>query len=211
MFVEMKKEEGMNAFECDAFINRARDDQDGLTFDEAMEVLRKTNNFANIKKVVKEINKYKTAEERLVFKEFVLSAVDGRETTPETFDGLYKLAVEGNYVAELLKAYSRAKVYKIKECNFVSKVFYPHRDTRMSSEDVVNVDRCIFDLSNFGDNADLEYLKFATESIFKNCKNVTFNGNGSPSPLKYMSFENVEKVVFDGDISSVVIRLNFIV
>ena len=197
MFVEMKKELGMNAFECDVLIKKYRNDANGLTPDDAMKILEYTNHYANIKKVVKEINKFETAEKRFKFKEFVLAAVEGREVTPEAFDSLYKLAVEGDYVREFLYAFAKPKFYKIKDCNMISKGFELDDDTIFSTLDLKDCDKAVFDYHKCskGTSVSVSENVLPLVSIFKNLTELNFNGEGLKD-VEDLILENVETVKF---------------
>ena len=196
MFVEIEKEEGTDEFAVDKFINEARGD--GFSLEEAMEVLKKTNYYGIIKKVIKEINKYKTAEERLAFKEFVLSAVDGRETSPEAFDGLYKLAVDGGYVAEFLHAFSQPKVYKLRDGNILLKIFYVAENANLGDYDYSDLDKGIFDFENKKKNFCVDSLCILPKvSIFKNFWDLELKSLNLKS-VEDLNFDNVETLVLDG-------------
>ena len=119
MFVEIEKEEGLSGMAIDAWINNAQ--KDGFTLADAMDVLKKANYYGIIKKVGRLIKGLKTPEERLEFKEFVISAVWGRDTSPDTFNLLYNLALEGGYDGEFLEAFTRPKVYKLRKINEIAK------------------------------------------------------------------------------------------
>ena len=94
MFVAIDNED-MDAFEVEDWINRTRDASEGkrISPEFAMEILGKTNFYGHIKKVLKNIKeKNKTKEELLLYKDFVLSCVDGREMSPQALTMLQELA-----------------------------------------------------------------------------------------------------------------------
>lgn len=94
-----------------------------ITPEFAMEVLRKTNHSGNLRVILINIgDKCKSVKERLEYKEFVLSAIEGREHKSEIREYLYELAKEGGYIDEFKKADKKPKVYGSKDCyalNFV--------------------------------------------------------------------------------------------
>ena len=103
MFVLLDRadDEKINIHSVEKWIKEERDD--GFSLEEAMQVLKWSNFYGNIKTAVKEINKCETKEERLAFKEFVLSAVDRRVTSGESLAMLRALAVEGGMKKSLIR------------------------------------------------------------------------------------------------------------
>ena len=102
MFVEMTKEEGITPISIDTWIKKER--EDGFTPDEAMQVLKWSNFYGNIKAVVKEIRVYNDVRVYRMFEDFIISAVDGRETSNDTLKMLRDLAVECGIEEEFDKA-----------------------------------------------------------------------------------------------------------
>ena len=101
MFVEIK--ELKSEVEMDRFLKRGRNNNNNkLPPEVAMEALKNTNHYTNIKFIIKEINGL-SDDEKLEFKEFVLSAICEREHTPQNLKDLRKLAVDGGYVEEFDK------------------------------------------------------------------------------------------------------------
>ena len=196
MFVEIEKDEMAGAASLDTYIKESRDDADGFTLDEALNILKKTNHYAVIKKVAMEIWRLKTPEERLAFKEFVISAMWGRVTSPDTFDLLYKLAVEGKYVAELLDAYSQPKVYKAREGNVLSKVFYVNENTDLKDYDFNNLDKAIFDFQDNSGSINVRNSDLPGICIFKNIRAISLS-NADLSGVKEFKVENVENFDFN--------------
>ncbi len=93
MFVAIDNKD-MDVFKVEEWINETRDANGGVISPEfAMEILGKTNHFAHIKKVLKNIKeKNKTKEELLAYKEFILSCVDEREMSPQALEMLQEMA-----------------------------------------------------------------------------------------------------------------------
>ena len=102
----------------DIFIKKMR--KKGFTPNHAKHILSLTNHHANIKQILKEINKLPTIQERLKFKFFVLGAIDSRETTPNTYNSLKQLAIEGNYLEEFEKSDAKRKLYSPTDCCLIS-------------------------------------------------------------------------------------------
>ena len=67
-----------------------------------MQTLNYTNDYAVMKFIIKEINRF-SDDEKLVFKDFVLSALDKREHSPNNLKDLRKIAVDGGYGDEFDK------------------------------------------------------------------------------------------------------------
>ena len=110
MFVAIENE-GMNAFQVDGWIKRARNENGGLISPKlAVEVLSKTNHFANIKMLMKNINKLPD-EEKKKYKDFVLACVDCREQTPETMETLRSLADVCGVLDEFEEVNKKSKIY----------------------------------------------------------------------------------------------------
>ena len=93
-------ERRVNPLEVDALIKRMRKENGGfISPDIANKVLELSNNYANIKFVIREINRLE-ASKRLEFKDFVINAVWGRKQSKDSYKGLEKLAIEGGYAEE---------------------------------------------------------------------------------------------------------------
>ncbi len=117
MFVAINNKD-MNVYEVDRWIKDTRDaNRDIISPDVAMKVLSKTNHFANIKLVLKNIKENcKTAEAIKPYKEFILSCVDGREVSPQTLENLNELAGLCGSKDELEKINKKYKYYDAKAC-----------------------------------------------------------------------------------------------
>ncbi len=210
MFVEIEKEEkkeDVSVFALDAWINEAR--KDGFSLDEAMSILKKTNHYGIIKKVIKEINRCKTKEERLAFKEFVLSAVDGRKTTPDAFEGLFKLAQEGGYAREFLDVFTKEKIYEEKDENVKAFIAGVTKIKNYSSVDLSEYDIFIgkSDKDEFrafvldkrtGDCGSRYYINYPKRCVFRNCEEVKFSSRDDYSMIEKLALEGVKSVSFNG-------------
>ncbi len=111
---------GENIFNLDELINSTRDASvNKLVSPEfAMEVLEKTNHFANIKKLLKNISEKCTTKEQLMpYKEFILSCVDGREMSEMALADLRKMAKICGCEEEFDKANDKPKFYAKKDCD----------------------------------------------------------------------------------------------
>ena len=119
MFVAIENE-GMNAFHIDGWIKRTRDENAGKISPEfAMEVLSKTNHFANIKMLMKNINKLPD-EEKKNYKDFVLACVDCREQTPETMEMLRSMADVCGVRDEFDELNAKPKFYNETDCGGIT-------------------------------------------------------------------------------------------
>ena len=107
----------LNVHNIDEQIKRERDANDGIISPKfAMEILAKTNNFANIKKLVKTIkDTKKTKEDLLPYSEFILSCVDGREMSDMALADLRSLADICVIRDELETINEKPKVYSSKD------------------------------------------------------------------------------------------------
>ena len=123
MFVDLTDNK-MNAHDIDALIKRERDANDGVLSPEfAMDILSKTNHFANIKKLVKTI-KEKCVDDSgnlipdkvLPYKEFILSCVDGREMSEFALKDLQDMADVCGVREDLETINNNEKVYSKTEC-----------------------------------------------------------------------------------------------
>ena len=110
-----------NPVEIEAWMKKERN-SNGISPLFAYEVLEKTNHYANLKFVIKEILK-KPKEERFLYKSFVLGAIEGRLHSGYVYDELKKLAKEGGYLREFNKLNSRRKVYWPQSCK-VAYAYY---------------------------------------------------------------------------------------
>lgn len=92
--------------------------KNGLTPENAIEILGMTNHYTHIKSVIAEINKL-PKEERLAYKDFVVGAVDSRKTSDENYGQLLRLADEGDYYLEFRTSNTKEKCYKEKTAQAV--------------------------------------------------------------------------------------------
>ena len=118
----------MDVFKVEEWIKTNRDANGGVISPEfAMEILTKTNHFAHIKKVLKNITKAcldengeLVADKVLAYKEFILSAVDRREESPQAMAVLQELAETGGFKDEFDKTNDKVKIYELKDCENVN-------------------------------------------------------------------------------------------
>ena len=126
MFVKIDNQD-MDALKVEEWIKETRDANGGVISPEfAMEVLGKTNHFAHIKKVINLIKKAcldengeLVADKVLAYKEFILSAVDRREMSPQAMAVLQELAETGGFRDEFDKTNDKVKIYEVKDCENV--------------------------------------------------------------------------------------------
>lgn len=107
-----------SVFKIDYWIKKTRNESsdEKITPDFAMKVLTKTNHFSHINIILNNIGeKCCSIKERLEYKEFVLSAIEGREQTKAIKEYLRDLAKEGGYEKEFDDADSKKKVYGIRD------------------------------------------------------------------------------------------------
>ena len=126
MFVEIDNKD-MDVFKVEEWINETRDANGGVISPEfAMEILGKTNHFAHIKKVLKNITKACSdengelvADKVLAYKEFILSCVDGREMSPQALEMLQEMADVCEVRDEFDEKNAKPKEYDKDDCKVV--------------------------------------------------------------------------------------------
>jgi hypothetical protein len=88
-----------------------------ITPEFAMEVLSKTNHSEHMKTILRNIgDKCGSIKERLEYKDFVLSAIEGRTHVESVYKYLKDLAVEGGYWEEFEDADKLPKLYDSNDC-----------------------------------------------------------------------------------------------
>lgn len=110
----------LSPIEIDTILKKERNATGGISPLFVYEILKKTNHYANLKFILKEIDKVPD-EEKFLYKSFVLGAIEQRAHVKSVYEGLRKLAVDGGYLDEFTHADHWRKVYFPKSC----KVFYP--------------------------------------------------------------------------------------
>ena len=110
----------LSPIEIDTILKKERNATGGISPLFAYEILKKTNHYANLKFILKEIDKVPD-EEKFLYKSFVLGAIEQRAHVKSVYEGLRNLAVAGGYLDEFTYADHWRKVYFPKSC----KVFYP--------------------------------------------------------------------------------------
>ena len=217
MFVNIERKENASPISIDNWMKEVRGD--GFSPDEALQILKWTNYYGNIKRVISEIRKYDDVRVYRMFKSFIIGAIDGRETSEETYKMLRELAVECGFEKEFDEADKNAKVYGPRDCNVVvyfnmikcdkrgrETVTLP--DFTKGEYDVAVADcecdvRNLFDLSIYTpQKAILRNLWHVTfgdsvgnmeELVFQNVKEPDFlNAKKLPKCLKFIGCDNVD-------------------
>ena len=168
MFVKIERKTGVTAITVDTWIKKVR--EDGFTPKEAMQVLKWSNFYGNIKQVVREIRVYNDVRVYRMFEDFIVSAVDGRETSNDTLTMLRDLAVECGFEEEFDKANANPKVY---DKNGVNVAVYDdindwYEDLDVTAKVVHTSDEEITDL--FADTD----RKAPEELVMINCEEIEF-------------------------------------
>ena len=178
MFIEITKKENNNPIKMNTLFIQQRDA--GYTPEFAMEILRSTNHYGNIKRVAKYITGLKTNEERLAYKDFVIGAVERRETTPDTFRLLYGLACDGGYDVEFFEAYNKPKEYGIDYCNFKTKHILCKSKHDELPQDLRDYDRVVLDYAEYDEQYASPVIKFSCkECCVQNATRMGFRQNES--------------------------------
>ena len=112
MFVEIDKTD-MNVIEIEKMIREAIGKDGVVSPDFAMDILSRTNNTMNIRKIVKNIEKNCTTKEQLMpYKEFIVSCGDSRELSTDVANVLYDLAKKCGCEDEFYSAcYEKPNLY----------------------------------------------------------------------------------------------------
>jgi hypothetical protein len=99
MFVEIVEPKSL--IEVDIWYKEKKRANGGKVSPEiAMEALSYTNNFANIKTILRNIEELKTTEEKRQFKEVIFSMINGRVSTPDTMMKMENIARECGFLDE---------------------------------------------------------------------------------------------------------------
>ena len=199
MFVEIERKVGdVSPISVDNWIREVR--ENGFTPKEAMQVLKWTNYYGNIKQVVKEIRRYNDVKVYRMFQDFIIGAIDGRETSKEAHKMLRDLAVECGFEEEFDKADKNAKVYGPRDCNVVVYFDMIKCDKRghetvtlpdfTKGEYDVAVADCECDVRNLFDWS----IYTPKKAILRNLWHVTFGD--SVGDMEELVFQNVGRPDF---------------
>ena len=197
---------------ADGWLKVRRNKNNGKIFpDEAMEVLAFTNYHSNISLILTAIDRL-SDEEKLEYKEFVLSAIDGREQSPVNLKKLHDLAVAGGYKDEFDKVISdnEARALYPSKRFVIIKPGNEYIGRLYGTFDAEDCDKLIGDLSKydavmfcFPENNDKMYfrkrqfiiagkdVKLPKKLIFQNIEDVRFIS---------VDMENVRGIVCDNDL-----------
>ena len=165
MFVEIENFD-TSPIAIDVELKKLREKQGHIQAIDAVKILKKTNHTANIRFIIREINKY-SKEDRWYFKSFVLSAIEGREHTKSVYEALKALAVEHGYLDEFLKADNAKKVYNPHDCKFC----FVKDDVFLLEEYINEGKRCIAKFTG------IPCVLSFSRMDFKNVAKLTFGYN----------------------------------
>jgi hypothetical protein len=116
MYVEIVEPKGM--IEVDIWIKEQRTaNGDKISPEIAMKALSFTNNLANIKTILKNIELLKSTEEKKQFKQVIFSMLEGRVCTPDTIEKMKGIANECGFLDE----FEKHKIY----CNGLARSGVP--------------------------------------------------------------------------------------
>ena len=200
MFVNIERKENASPISIDNWMKEVRDD--GFSPDEALQILKWTNYYGNIKRVISEIRKYGDVKVYRMFKSFIIGAIDGRETSEETYKMLRELAVECGFEKEFDEADKNAKVYGPRDCNVV--VYF--LEVKFNSSGVPKITTPDFNTGEYdkfvaiGD-MDIRHIfgnyqkRFVPKNaVLKNFKSVSFSDEAKY--IKELILQKVKKVDF---------------
>lgn len=124
MFIEIDKPK--NAIDVENWLKKQRESNGGYLSPKIVEeALSYTNNFANIKFILKEINRFKTKEEKLPFKNVIFSMVTNRECSDASIETMKNIAKECDFLDEF-ERYQRYCSTMAKNGGTVYHARYPH-------------------------------------------------------------------------------------
>ncbi|MBQ2883814.1 MAG: pentapeptide repeat-containing protein [Alphaproteobacteria bacterium] len=114
MFVEITNID-IGAIAIDYYIKNYRNQTNAIPPEFALSVLEKTNHIGHLKTILNYINKL-SEEEQLKYKDFVLSAIEGRKQGRTVKASLENLAIKGGYKKEFDEADKKEKFYEPTDC-----------------------------------------------------------------------------------------------
>ncbi len=175
-----------NALDVDTIIKKTRDNNE-LSPEVAMDILRMSNQYGNIKKllqIIHNLGESKWGD----YKEFVLSCVDGREVSEKTFEILNDIAKAGGYENELASINAKEKIYPTRKCDVI------YREGKYIQEDLSKYDVLHHKHDNDVCVWDAKLPKFAD---FSECaKGVDFNMTDCSAVKKFAFADNDDVIRF---------------
>ena len=213
----------MNASQVDVWIKQVRDENGGIILPGfAEDVLSKTNNFANIKKVLKTIkDTMKTREDLLPYRDFILACVDGREMSDVALSYLREMADLCGCRDELEKANNKPKFYektdclnmKVAKCKYDVEHLFGKKVKVYFDMDLVTIEKVdTFEVKAFkfkdGSDVKLRSLVFMPEEVdVSGCDDIFIEFCVMPNNLKFkdgadVTFGGVGKLPKDFDTSN---------
>ncbi len=203
-----------SVFNVDGFIKSSRNANGGYISPKiAMEALSKTNHYLNIKLLINEINRL-SPQERLEFKDFIGSALNGREHTKDNLDALLTLAEEVG-VLDYLKSsfeyntggdFKFIYPYNVLDLTKVKKGEKPEETSFAWVDDCSTYYEFKKDYSGFdcveadGENRKCVtvYSEMPRVMIFRNSRKVEISKKADCSRLDRISGYGLEEVAFLG-------------
>lgn len=193
MFVEIVEQK--SGIELEIWLKKERNNNGGkLSPEIAMQTLNYTNDYAIMKFIIKEINRF-SDDEKLVFKDFVLSALDKREHSPNNLKDLRKIAVDGGYGDEFDKKLEENKNLTLYPCKklLIIKPGSQHISRMYGMMAEEDYDVLVGDLSQY-DAVIVSYPENDDKMYFKK-RQFIIAGKGVKLPKKFV-FQKVEDVRF---------------
>ncbi len=201
MFVPIINAE-IGAIQIDAYIKQYRNLYKAISPEFAHSVLEKTNHIANIKIILGYIQNL-PEEEQLKYKDFVISAIEGREQSPNNLSILEQLATKGGYKKEFDEANKKEKLYEVSDScgtyvttseELIDAINQraPNIIARIDCKDyMVVIDHIDF--------RNVKELKIYNERMLRLPKNnlpefLNLSQCSSVTDLDYMDFSNVKKI-----------------
>ena len=187
-----------NWADVDAWLKQQRKRDGTITPDVALEALKMTNLDGNLYYVLKEINKFDECK-RLEYKDFVVSAVQGREHGNKVYSALQTLAEEGGYIDEFEKADSDVKIYNSKLTKGVVLDDFEKLKEGLGKDYVIvanisNSHTTCFDTLDLDNVVELNFVKDCRCALFSS---FVPNGNNFAKNLpKKMNFSGCSSVYF---------------
>jgi hypothetical protein len=151
----------------------------------AMEALSYTNNFANIKTILNDIEKLETLEEKMQFKEVIFSMIEGRASSDDSIKKMKNIAKECGFLEE----FEKHKVY----CNGLAKSSVPIYHERYPKILKVATEKELVDATNKWRDKEIEDVLICEETDFiHDCADTEIHWDKLPSVC---IFPNAEKVM----------------
>ena len=156
-----------------------------------LQILEQTNHIANLKPIIKEIQKL-PKEEQLKYKEFVLSAISHRIQSEQITKALVQMALDGEYIQEFMDTNRYPKFYFPYSCKVTNIRNFDHENTNFSQYDTL----ISYNSKTNNTNLELARCTLPTYVSLPNLHHLRLVDNNYDK-LKTINIENVERISFE--------------